>query len=113
MFIKLTFYDGSLFRIRPELIENYGFDGYDGANAYVSTANGNYRVKDTVEEIDSMLESKKRMALNRPIRIDGQLVVRQEIHKDFPKYGRYVRIDDEGASELIRIAISSHMRGTE
>jgi hypothetical protein len=47
----------------------------------------------------------------RFIRIDGRIVVRQEIHRDFPKYGRYVRVGDKGASELARAALNIHKHG--
>lgn len=58
-FLKLTYYDGTPFRIRPELIENYGFEDKNNANAYISTANGSYQVKNTVEEIDEMFSPPK------------------------------------------------------
>lgn len=56
MFLKLTFYDGTPFRIRPELITNYGSADTNGANSYVSDVSTAYHVKETVEEIDRMFE---------------------------------------------------------
>ncbi len=54
--LKLTFKDGSKLRINQEYIIAYGSDDTNGANSFVSTTDGSYQVKETVEEIDDMLD---------------------------------------------------------
>lgn len=47
--IKLTALDGEQFKIRHELIENYG-------ECYVSTKENNFGCKETFAQIDKMFE---------------------------------------------------------
>lgn len=56
MFLKLLYFDGTPFRIRPEVIQTYGAADTNGANAYVSDAENTYYIKETVEEIDKYFE---------------------------------------------------------
>lgn len=56
MFLYLTYYDGTPFRIRQELIQTYGAADTNGANAYVSDTENTYYIKNTVEEIDRWMQ---------------------------------------------------------